>query len=1102
MWQICLIPGCRKSTPVACRIRSISSAKTAAKSQREQTSDTLGALHALPSPIYTCFQVGKVHDRGDRGPSLTQWRTRQFPVPLLSRSTNLQISLPAATALIPMMNDDFDWIDPFPFHDPNQARDQLRQIWQAGLSAEQLKNLRLGLEEQFPRLADPDVSLASLGRFVDAIRDSELLKRLLTRDGLAVLLAGEGPLIERDEMVRSLVSEFEDIQQPAEAALILQRFYACQVLHVARGELIAQWPPDRVGRQLSVAIDAMIEAALQLVIKFQAERRGLPQRADGSTPEVTVIGLGSLGGKEVGYSSPLKLIFLYDAIDEKNVWHRDFYRTAVADVVQLLRGDASRTEGIDIDLREGPRYEVGVSICSFREAIRTYETSGRIWQRLSFVKARVVAGSQKLGQDFLQRLLPWIYRPYISRVDLAEIRTLRARIERRGHINQTASESSDPGIDIARVPGGRDDVELTIQFLQLLHGASLPSVRCGNTCDAIVALQQADCLTIQESTLLLANYARLCRLQHQLSILFDRSGGRVPNDSVSRGRLALHLGIRSNGAATADLSKFDTLLADTVAKNRKVINHLMLDAPADGGDLAVETELLLDPDPDPDEIEVTMRKHGLTDPKRAMENLRDLANETVPFLSPHRCRHFFSAIAPALLDEISQTPNPDKALSSLEMVTDSLGAKATLWELLASSRPTMKLMVRLCAAAPYLTEILTNSPGMIDELIDSLLMNRLPSAQRLDAHSIELCRGATDIDRILHSFKSSSHLTIGVRDILKKESVEAIHRAIGDTAEACVRRVIEYDQETLAEKYGDPVDQDDHPAELVTLALGKLGGGEPNYHSDLDAVFLYSADGETKRRIGGHRETLTNQRFFNQLAQRVINRINDPSKHRRLYELDSRMRPSDQEGGLVFLADAFFTRFEHADTLIWQRLAICKARPISGSRRLRQRIDRLIHQAIVGTQWHPQMATQIRKIRQRMQETAQEENLKRGSGGTVDVEFVAQMLTLRHAKASPAIIQRGTTATLTALASAGHLDEKQALGLINGYRTLRRIEANLQLMNIPARHELPADNIGEMKDLAYLMGESDPEMIIAQCQQTRHHNRAIFDQVFDAAELG
>jgi glutamate-ammonia-ligase adenylyltransferase len=150
------------------------------------------------------------------------------------------------------------------------------------------------------------------------------------------------------------------------------------------------------------------------------------------------------------------------------------------------------------------------------------------------------------------------------------------------------------------------------------------------------------------------------------------------------------------------------------------------------------------------------------------------------------------------------------------------------------------------------------------------------------------------------------------------------------------------------------------------------------------------------------------------------------------------------------------------------------------------------------TDWHPSMAAELREMRLRTEQTAREGNLKRGEGGTVDVEYVAQMLTLRHAKESPNIIQPGTTASLTALSEAGHLDEKQSLALIGGYRTLRRIEASLRLMNTPARHELPEES-DAMKNLAFLMNESDPQMIVAQCQHARQNNRMIFDQIFDSA---
>src|SRR5690606_26135261 len=133
---------------------------------------------------------------------------------------------------------------------------------------------------------------------------------------------------------------------------------------------------------------------------------------------------------------------------------------------------------------------------------------------------------------------------------------------------------------------------------------------------------------------------------------------------------------------------------------------------------------------------------------------------------------------PALLAEVGQTPDPHHTLAMLARVSDSLGGKAVLWELFASSPAALRLFVRLCACGPYLTRILVEHPGMIDELIDSLILDRLPADAWLEASSLELCRSAVDIRSVLQSFKNAAHLQIGVRDCLGKESLAATHAAL------------------------------------------------------------------------------------------------------------------------------------------------------------------------------------------------------------------------------------------------------------------------------------------------------------------------------------
>ena len=1033
-------------------------------------------------------------------------------------------------------NDSFAWLDPQRFRRVEQAREDFATIWQCGAPADLLNMLRDRLMSQLDQLSDLDAAVSNLSRFISSSRSPTALLALFERDEAALpallqvfatsqtlanrliadpesfdlMRASDGQPAQRKYLVDELLGELRGIDSEVRAAVTIRKFTSREIIRIAYGEFVKGLTPNHVGRQLAYVADAVIEAALDFVTRKLVDQLGQPQLVDGSLPQVTVIGLGNLGGEEGSYASPLQLVFLYDKINEKNPSHRSFYEHLVSNVLTLICPEDSGALGFQVDLARGP-FRKDSTICSVADARDRLQTRNRTWQRMAFIKARVVAGADEVGKNFLREIEPWVYQKFMSRSDFDDVRALRRKLERRLSDETSLSDETRAAADeelittdIVNCAGGRRDIERTVQFLQLLHGGDLPDVRLGNTDAAIIALEKSGCLLHEEAELLASNYARLCRLHHQLSIMFGRDTTRLPLDPAFGGQVAWQLGVRTDGGG-GDLDRFKEHLADAFALNRKMINHLMIGTPDHGVDSAedqagasIETELILDPDPDAALVVKTLSAHRLADPVRAMDDLLALSNESVAFLSPRRCRHFFAAIAPELLKEIATTPFPDQTLQSLVAVADSLGAKATLWELLAVNPATMRLLVRLCSSAPYLSSILTNNPGMIDELIDSLLMNRLPSGDRFDAHSIELCRGALDLDIILRLFKNSAHLMIGVRDILNMESIESTHAALSDTAEACLRRVIDHETEILASRFGDPVDQRGEPSEMVAIALGKFGGREPNYHSDLDVIFLYSALGETKRRVGGRRSTTTNHHFFNQLAQRVVAKVNESGENGRLYELDGRLRPTGDEGTLAVSIEAFLKRFRQGIAPLWQRLALCKARTVSGSRLLRNKTDAELASVIAETKWHNGMADEIREMRQRTEETAAPENLKRGSGGTVDVEVIAQMLTLKHAAEAPEIVHPGTIVSLKALAKAGFLPDEQALQLIHGYRTLRSVEARLRLLDTSARHELPTED-SAIQNLAFLLREPDPAMILAQTQQARISNRKLFDKIFDNA---
>src|SRR5262249_28435867 len=262
---------------------------------------------------------------------------------------------------------------------------------------------------------------------------------------------------------------------------------------------------------------------------------------------------------------------------------------------------------------------------------------------------------------------------------------------------------------------------------------------------------------------------------------------------------------RGNGSAKAGRG-LDAFLQDYRAKtelNRKILDHL-LHQTFEGESGEPESDLVLDPNPDPATIQAVLGKYRSRDVTGASHCLTQLATESVPFLSTRRCRHFLASIAPRLLQAVAETPDPDMTLLNLEKVTASLGAKSVLWELFSFNPPSLKLYVELCSGTQFLSEILIRNPGMIDELLDSLVLNQPRMREELAQELAELCKGAVDPDPIRHSFQNKELLRIGVRDILGKDTIRETTAALSDLAETLLLQIARFQEPALNNRFGAP----------------------------------------------------------------------------------------------------------------------------------------------------------------------------------------------------------------------------------------------------------------------------------------------------------
>jgi len=355
------------------------------------------------------------------------------------------------------------------------------------------------------------------------------------------------------------------------------------------------------------------------------------------------------------------------------------------------------------------------------------------------------------------------------------------------------------------------------------------------------------------------------------------------------------------------------------------------------------------------------------------------------------------------------------------------------------------------------------------------------------------------------------HLRVGVRDILGKDDIQATHATLADIAEVILQKIAHVEYLRLEEKYGQPSigkdaagsdGREGEPCELIILAMGKMGGREPNYHSDMDIVFLFEADGHTRPiRPSQRSRVTTNQHFFSELGQRIIKAVNHSGPLGRLYELDPRLRPTGRSGALAISLAEFARYYAQGHGRLWERQALCKARPIFGTDQACEAMAREVRQAIVHPPWHARDAAEIRHMRRRLEETASRANLKRGPGGTVDIEFTVQMLQLKHAANNPSVLEPGTLAALAALHEAGYLSDDDHAFFDRAYRALRSVESCLRLMNTAARHDLPQDE-AEANKLAWLLNFPSGKALTEETVGVTRETRERFNRIFDAAERG
>ena len=1011
------------------------------------------------------------------------------------------------------------------FRDIAVAHRNFVRLAQLGLPLDLLQSLVEDLLLYMPGSADPDMAFNNFERLLANTRSPLSMLTFLERKphSLAVLMQlfaasqyfsnliienpdyfdyvwenGSMPLdpeILKDEILTELKSVNFDHDH---VLATIRRRRGREMLRIGFRDIIGGEPLDRITRSISDLADCLVEVALTVAYRKQAKKWGEPRAPDGRYSRLVVLGLGKLGGQELNYSSDIDLILLYEEDGQtdgtrprqESAPNSHFFTSVVQDMVSLLSASTSHGFAYRVDLRLRPHGGTAALCQSLASTLAYYDRHGRTWERQALVKARPIAGYKALGQRFLRQVEPFVYRRYLTFVEINEIKSIKRQIERT-----TQSQGRD-GTNIKTGRGGIRDIEFIVQFLQLLNGGVYPELREQNTLRSLRRLVQTGCLNQDEHAALETAYRFLRKAEHRLQFMFDLQKHSIPESPEELDKLALRLGYVS-GSSVRPGEEFLSDLRAITERNRTIQRHLMTDLFPDGGRESAEgmpeSDLILDPQPPNERIDQVLGPYRFTNVREAHKNLTLLGTEEVPFLSSIRCRHFLASIAPPLLRAVSEAPDPDMALVNLEKVTHSLGAKGALWESLSHNPPLLQLYVHLCSWSQFLSEILINNPGMIDELLDTLVMNRQPTRAELAAELASLLKGAEDINPILHSFKNTTLLGIGVNDILGKRTIIETTRSLSDLAEVILSAITEHHYRILVEKFGPPIlkDAPGQIAQFALIGLGKLGAAELGYHGDLDLILIYEGDGATThpQKSMHSRKTLTNIELFTELVQRVI-RTCGATAAGKLYTIDLRLRPTGRSGTVVFPMFRFENYYRQGAAL-WERQVLTRGRVIYGQSPFSRRVEEAVHEAIVGHDWQNEDAQAIHQMRGRLEESRPATDIKRGRGGESDVEFAVQLAQLQHGQKIPSILEPNLWDAINQLEKNNLWPAERCRIMREGYTLLRMVESRLRIVYNQVRNDLPSDPI-ELDKLAQRCGYPSGHQLMSDLLHTTNDIRNEF----------
>ena len=752
-------------------------------------------------------------------------------------------------------------------------------------------------------------------------------------------------------------------QDGDEVASRLRRRRHALALAVALADLSGEQPLEWVTGSLSDFADAAMHEALETAM--------LERVPDATPAGLAILALGKLGSRELNYSSDVDLVLLFDPATLPRRPRDDPGEAAVRygrRFVVLMQQRTADGYVARVDLRLRPAPEATPIVLSVGAAISYYESSALPWERAAFIRARAAAGDKALGAMFLEEIRPFIWRRALDFGAIEEIREISRRI--RDHYAQ--GQAFGPGFDLKRGRGGIREAEFFTQVQQLIHGGREPALRAPATLDALAALVDGGRLDGDVAAGIGAAYRALRTAEHRVQMIGDKQEHRLPADPAALDAVA-RLDGRENGAELLDL----------LGPQVSLVGHHF-----DG--LVTEREERLSSDPDI--LRAELMAMGFGEVEEVSRRIGEWRSGRARSLRSPAALAAFEAMLPTLMRAVAVGADPSRALNRFSDVVDRLSSGVNLYRLLGARPRLAEQLALILAHAPPLADQLARRPTLLDGLIDESSFAVPPDADELAEKFLGVVR-AEPFDRALDRVRrmvGERRFALGVQLLAAHRDPIVIAKAYSDLAEAAVVALSEAVRREFARAHGEVAG-----GELLILGLGRLGGHALTHASDLDLIYLYDApDGA---RSDG-RKPLSATDYFNRLASRVSAALGTPTAAGPLYEVDTRLRPQGAQGMLA-VSLASFEAYQRDEAWTWEHMALCRARPLTGSSAAQDKVRALVA-SILGA---PRDAAKTRADAIAMRaEMARHKppagalDIKLGPGGLVDLEFAVHTLQLVH----------------------------------------------------------------------------------------------------------